>query len=92
MVYNLVLHMFSPIHAPTCNILEHVEHCAREPEQAVTGIPLYAVPLAWQAKLHVAKQYSSHEMVIDADKLQPFLRSIYGYTHSWTILHTEVMS
>ena len=42
--------------------LENVEHCGGEPEQADTGIQLYAVPRAWQAKLHVAKQYSFHEI------------------------------
>ena len=40
--------------------LENVEHCGGE--QADTGIQLYAVPRAWQAILHVAKQYCFHEI------------------------------
>ena len=40
-----------------------------------------------QAKLHVAKQYSSYKMVIDADKLQPFLRSITA-THTLGLYFT----
>ena len=31
-------------HARASFILENVEHCGGEPEQADTGIPLYAVP------------------------------------------------
>ena len=61
-------------------ILENLEHCGGEPELADTGIALYAVPLAWQAKLH-AVQFSQD---IDADR--PMLTNCSHFSGLHTFL------